>query len=138
MSVNFAYNQCLTGTQVERTLEASKVQKFCYSDVSYSQYSKMYEPCSRGANIVKKVIAPISAIGFGVVLSIYHLAKSIFMGIPKMIFAGESKTFKSHFFTAARDVEHGFGWLVTIFNDKYGSYLVEDAQYHKLLYKYFL
>ncbi len=138
MSLNFAYASCLAGSPASRAEEAISNQRFSYGNVTYASYSELYKPCEKNARIVKKVIAPVCGIGYGIVLSVYQLALALFIGVPKMMAGKSNGYFKAHYFTAVRNVEHGFGWLATIFNDKWGSYLVEDAQHHKCLYQYFI
>lgn len=49
----------------------------------------------------------------------------------------DSSHLKFHLYTALRNAELGTGWLVRIFHDRMGSFLIEEAQYHLSQYKLF-
>lgn len=138
MSNNFAYGACLGGNTESRGWEAIEDQKFSYGNVTYSKYAEVYQPVPKNALIFSKVVAPIFVIGYGVVKSIYHLALALFKGTAKWISQKDSSYFKSHLYTAAREVEQGTGWFIRIFHDRLGSYLIEDAQHHVSMYKFFI
>ena len=138
MSVNFAYSLCLSGTAESRATEAIKNQCFIQSDVSYSAYSKVYKPNPKKTLIFGKAIAPFAFIGYGIIQSVYHVALAIFKGVALWLSQNDSCYFKSHYFSAVRHVEQGSGWLIRIFHDKLGSFLIEDAQYHISHYKLFI
>src|SRR3569832_2034424 len=103
-------------------------QRFSYGDVTYSTYVGKYEP--KGYEL-RKIVAIPAALFAGVVKSVYHLAKAFFLACR-----GESIHANANAYRVARDMEEALGWLITLFNDKKGSYLVQESLFQKACYSH--
>jgi hypothetical protein len=106
---------------------------FSYGNATYASYEKKYE--SR-CYLQRKIRAIPAALLTGTIHVIYHLAKAVLYGIPKACL-GEGRHFKANIYRLTRDMEEALGWLVTLFDDKRGSYLVQESLFHKECYHYF-
>jgi hypothetical protein len=118
--------------EIEKHIKESS-QCFSYGSVNYPAYEGKYTP---KGYIQRKIVAIPAALWAGIVKSIYHLAKVVFYGIPKACI-GESRHIKADVYRIARDMEEALGWLVTLFNDKRGSYLIQESLFQKECYNYF-
>ena len=105
--------------------------RFSYGDVTYSTYKAKYNPEKW---IQRKFVAIPAALYAGVVKSVCHLAIAFFHCIPKGPF---NRHFNADIFRIARDMEEALGWLITFFNDKSGSYLVQESLFQKECYNSF-
>lgn len=107
-------------------------QQFTYGNVNFQKFTDKY--------IVegwfgRKIIA-LPPIVLGTVKAVYHLAEAILGGL--IIHSSDTKYLKSKLFCVARDLQESFGWLATLFSDKYGQYHVQESRFHKLCYDCFL
>ncbi|MFA6915360.1 MAG: hypothetical protein WC222_03105 [Parachlamydiales bacterium] len=108
-------------------------QSFSYGDATFPKYEGYYQ--SKGSTQRKIVAIPL-AIFSGLVKSIYHLAKAIFYGIPRACI-GDGSHFFANIYRFTRNLEEALGWIVTLFNDKRGSYLIQESLFHNACYSYF-
>gem|GEM_PF-4779093 len=68
--------------------------------------------------------------------TIYHVALTIFQGIPKACF-GNFLPLKNNVYCLVRDVEEALGYVLTLFSDRLGTYLVQESLFQKECYAYF-
>lgn len=118
--------------EVEKYIK-EKPQRFSYGHVTYPDYDAEYKS---GGYVQRKMIAIPSALIAGIVKLIYHFAIGIFVGIPKAC-CGENKYLKVAAYRMVRDLEEALGWIITLFNDKRGTYLVQESLFQKECYSYF-
>lgn len=78
----------------------------------------------------RKVIALPAALLTGVLLTVYHLAKALLFDLPQF----KLDPFKADLFKFHSDLRQGFGWLLTLVNDAWGSYLVNQSRFQKECY----
>ncbi len=108
--------------------------QFCYGTASPKNFYEQYDAVGYGQNaILRKVIAIPYVCTFGLVKTIYHLASALFVGIPQSI-QGNRHSLTLSLYCIARDLQESCGWFVTIFSDKVGSYLVQEALFQKECY----
>lgn len=88
----------------------------------------------------RKIVAIPQALFTGVIESIYDFVSGIFGYYRIIAYLGDAdranQFFKSKCFCIVKDFQKSLGRLVTLFNDCYGQYLVEDSLFHKQCYKY--
>lgn len=107
-----------------------KVLSFSYEKALYSNYNDHYQP--EGA-IKRKIMAIPQALFSGIILSISHLMKAIFYGIPKAC-TKDFNPLKKNAYSLVRDLEEALGWGIIIFNDKKGFELIQKSRSHKKCY----
>lgn len=107
--------------------------KFNHGVVSRHEFNRNY---SKEGWQGRKVVALPLALWNTIVKTIYTLAKLIIL-FPIKIFK-ERSDLTAHFYHIIRDLEEGLGWLATLFNDRYGQFLIQDSQFHKKAYNNFL
>lgn len=140
MSVNFEinsyYNVVKEKPNVFKAIlnHTKSSVKFKCVDVEVQEFNKKY---SSEGWFRRKVFALPAAIWSGVVKTIYHLAKAIIIGFLKAL-SDDGKYFQSQLFYTGRDLQESFGWLVSLLNDRYGQYHIQESGFHKSLYNYFL
>ena len=106
-----------------------------YEGVSYGLFKQKYS--DQGWRIRKLVAMPKAC--WAVAKSVSHFAKMIL--IAPFSHLGETFGSKSHFaikkerYTAYRDLQEAFGWLILIFSDRIGSYHVQEADFHRFAYQ---
>lgn len=109
--------------------------RFSYG-TSYSSFASKYEPRkytviqfarAKAANILVGTLGVVCTI-IGLVASIFLACKSLFKSNMELKFT---------FFHLARIFEATLGNLVSLFHNKLGSYLIEDAGFHVTAYHYF-
>jgi len=118
------------GTSIGEYASAKPLQ-FSYGDAKYEVYGEKY---SNQNEFGRKVIAIPAAICTGLLPIIIDIAKIVFHGIPKAI-AGQSSHLKGHVFTLIRHLEKSLGWIMAIFHDKVGTFLISEADFHLDIYK---
>jgi Flp pilus assembly protein TadD len=142
MSVNFENTSYLDAIKRNvKLIDEGKIQSFAnanpqfhYGDVSFKKFCNYYSP---GGWCGRKVYALPLAIWSLVIKTIYHLAKAVIVGIGKAC-SGDSRCLKAHIFYVGRDFQEAFGWLVSLFNDRYGQYHIQESVFHKSCYDSFL
>lgn len=133
-----AYFQAVSENATFKTPEliaehAQKNQSFTYGTVCFNDFSKKYSCRGWGA---RKVAALPLAAWSGLVQTIYHLCKLIFLGLPAAL-CGKTGYLKASAFSIVRDLQEGLGRFILLFNDKYGVYLVQKSTFHKECYQQF-
>ncbi len=113
---------------------AKRSPQFFYGDVSYQEFAKNYSPKGWAG---RKIMALPAAVWSGTVKVIYHIAKGILWGIPKLVFSRDIRFLKAQCFHIARDGQEAFGRLVSLFNDRYGLYHTQSSTFHKTCYDCF-
>lgn len=108
----------------------SRELKFKYGDVNFQNFKVHYVPSGW---LGRKIVALPHAAWSGIVKSTYHLAKAVFVGIPKAFF-DKGEYFQVQCYHIARDFEASLGWLITMINDKFGCYLIEESDFQKGCY----
>lgn len=134
--------------------------KFKYGNVGFREFNDTY--ASIEGWLGRKIRALPVFVCLGVVKTIYHLATIILQGIVCGTLAGAIRVgairveinnqkvdpslltslfvsaifqhFKKKSFYLVRDLQEAFGWLATIFSDRYGQYYVQESQFHKSCY----
>jgi hypothetical protein len=84
--------------------------------------------------IGRKLIALPAAFWSAIIKALYHLAKAIFIGIPKEVFCEQNDYFKIHFFTSLRNLQESYGWFTGLFNDRYGQFHVQKSAFQIACY----
>jgi len=69
--------------------------------------------------------------------TIYHLSRTIFIGIPKAV-KGQTEILQCHAFYVLRDIQEIVGRIKFLFNDPNGLYLIQESQFQKKCYDMFL
>jgi len=141
MNVKFERNSYLKAVQKNEDLnDDNKIfnhvktgLQFKYVDVSPQKFNEKY---SAKVWVGRKFVALPAVIWSGVVKTIYHLVKAILIGMIARL--GDKKYLKVQFFHVARDLQESFGWVATLFNDKYGQYHIQESKFHKSCYNFFL
>jgi len=110
---------------------SAKPLQFSYGDAKYKVYGEKY---SNQNEFGRKIIAIPAAVCTGLLPLIIDIAKIVFHGIPKAI-AGQSSHLKGHVFTLIRHLEKSLGWVVAFLNDKAGTFLISEADFHINIYK---
>ncbi|ADI37599.1 putative uncharacterized protein [Waddlia chondrophila 2032/99] len=134
--------------------------QFNYGNVGFREFNDTY--ASVEGWLGRKVIALPVFFCLGVVKTINHFATIILQGIVYGTLAGAIRVgaikielnnqkvapslltslflsvvferFKKESFYLVRDLQEAFGWLATIFSDRYGQYHVQESQFHKSCY----
>jgi DnaJ-domain-containing protein 1 len=120
--------------------------QFQYGNTNYKNFSEKYR-CNTKLWIGRKISALPLAIWSATVKMIYHLAKALFLGplfffIPEKYVANnipysdEGRYLKSQIFHIGRDLQESLGRLVSLFDDRYGLYLIQESQFHAACYDY--
>lgn len=123
---------------LERSFEEPKnALHFHYGRVTYKNFSIEYENCSaKNQSLSRKCQAfPRALWVIGEI--VYHLVKMIFSGIPKLM-CGNKKYLLGYAFYVIRDFQELFGRLVSLFFDQYALYHIEESQFQKKCYNFFL
>lgn len=107
---------------------------FKYGDIENQQFNQKY---SIEGWLGRKITALPRAIWSGVVQPIFHLALAILIGIPK-ICLGKSEYLKVQLYNGARDLQEAYGHLVTLIHDRHGQFHVQESQFQKFCYQYFV
>jgi hypothetical protein len=81
----------------------------------------------------RKIIAIPNALYSGILKTAYHTALIVFRGVPDATFK-DTCSLRVNTYHLIRDLEETCGWIVTLFHDKVGSYLVEESLFHKAAY----
>ncbi len=139
MTIDFENTSYLEAVQENNNLRsrseifnhANKNLKFTYGDVTLQKFNKNY---SSDGWFGRKIIAIPKAAWSLAVKTIYHLVKAILVGII-MAISDSGKYFKTHCFCIVRDLQESFGWLISIFNDKFGQYHIQESQFQKSCYE---
>jgi len=117
--------------KLEEQIE-DNVQLFSYGEMNYQSFEGKY---SSENYRKRKVIAIPHALLSGVIKPIYHLAQAIPL-IPQLIFGKRNQSVVP-IYRVARDMEESSGWIVTLFHDKLGSYIVQESRFQQQCYSYF-
>ncbi len=104
---------------------AKEHPQFHYGNVSFQSFCKEY---SEEKWMLRKVIAIPYALLTGILRTIYDLIVAV------LKLRQDFQSSKLACYRAARDLQEGAGWLVTLFNDKYGSYLIQKSYFHRQCY----
>lgn len=143
MSVKFEKNSYLEAFNKNESLKndegifkyvKEKGLRFKYGDVSFQKFNTNY---SAKGWIGRKVIALPMAIWAGIFKAIYHLAKMIFIGYPKIFFKGEVEYLAVQGPYLRRDFQEAYGRLASLFNDRYGQFHIQESQFQKTCYECF-
>lgn len=117
--------------------EAKSNLHFQYSNISYQQFSNEYSLVNQKDARFDRQMKAIPYALWTVVKVVCHVAQAIFIGIPKFAF-GDQKSLQAHIFYIIRDFQEIFGRIFSIFHDQYGLYHIEESQFQKECYDYFL
>lgn len=107
---------------------------FKYGEVEKEQFYFKY---SEEGWLGRKITALPKAAWSGLIHSTYHLALAILIGIPA-VFKGEGKYLIVQLFSFARDLQCAYGYLTSLINDRYGQFHIQESQFQKSCYHYFL
>lgn len=96
---------------------------FIYSKISYQRFSQTFtEP-----GWLRRKIIVLPMVVFGLLKTILYVATAIFT----------ATYYKAHSFYIARELQETFGWLVSLINDRYGQYHIQESDFHKSFYNYY-
>lgn len=104
---------------------------FSYGNVNYSNYQY-----NSNNYLFRKLMVVSGCVEAGIVGVVSHLARAILYGIP-MACIGKKYHFKADLYRVVRDLQEGLGWIVTLFHDRAGSYLVQESIFHRKCYDQF-
>ncbi len=102
-----------------------------HAKVSLNDYSKEY--CTEGWQGRKIVALPKALIGV-VGETATFVANTVFDALQNC-FSDHPKSIKAHCFIFIRGLEGVLGQILTLFHDRVGSYLVDDARFHQECYR---
>src|SRR5262245_12335094 len=85
----------------------AKHGQFHYGKISFEQFSRKYSP--EGWEKRKITALPL-ALNCALIMTVYHLAKAVFIGIPKAC-SGNTNYLLSDLFSIGRDLQEAFGRL---------------------------
>lgn len=108
--------------------------QFKYGDVDQQHFNVKY---SSVGWLGRKMIALPTAAWIGVVQTSYHLALVVLIGIP-LLCLGKAEHLKVQVFNLARDFQGCYGCLVSLFNDRYGQFHIQESEFQKACYQYFM
>jgi hypothetical protein len=129
--VNFRnYQQILSDRGWVESEHLSDPFQFSYGNVTLEEYSDSYRSAHWQG---RKIWAIPQALWTGVVMTTYHLGRGILLDLPRACF-GNTDALKISAFKVARYLEQFLGWLITLFNDRVGSYLIVDGLFHVEFY----
>lgn len=137
MSVEFdntAYYQAFISEHTLDKVGMKNNQKFSYNEVKNDQISKFHNDSGW---LGRAIIALPAAAWCGIAKVIYHLAKATILcalGVSDK----PGIYFKVQIYSAVRDLQESFGYILAVFSDKQGSYHKEQASFHKSCYECFL
>ena len=112
--------------------EAKNRLTFEGAHVDFAQFSSQYS--SKGWVKRKIVVLPMM-VWSGVVKTTYHLVLVIFYGIFRW---DRGRYAQAYVYCVARDVQEAFGRFVSLFNDRYGLYHIEESQFQKIIYEHYI
>lgn len=113
-------------------VQSSQNQLFHYGEATFKHYSTRCN--GRGWEARKIQSLPFALVGF--LKTIYQFTIALILSIPHAL-QGQSDLNKTSFFKVARELEESCGWIITLFNDKLGTYLIAEAQFQKQCYGIF-
>lgn len=110
----------------EKQLKKSSLS-FDYGQVSLADFSKRYSTYELSSRKIQAIPKMLIA---GLIKTTYHLATII-------LFSYGYCEHKIKVYNLLRDFEEAFGHLITLFNDRIGSYLVQRSLFHKECYNFY-
>jgi hypothetical protein len=127
-------------TSIERDAKASL--EFQYGHVTYQKFSDQYrDRClfmvEGKEDLFDRRIKALPCAVWALAQLIYHIAKTIFCGIP-LIFQGREKYLQTYVFYVVRDFQEIFGHIISLFYNQYGLYHIQESQLQKTCYDCFL
>jgi hypothetical protein len=131
MSISFEKNNYfhLINKDEKTIIEYAKIHsQFSYGDVTYGDFAAQVD--SEGW-LERKLVALPLAFWSGVVMTIYHLAQALFSAVV----CDADKTL--YLYSVGRDFQESFGRVVSLFNDTYGQYHIQESQFNKTCYECF-
>lgn len=130
MSINFknnCYFQCNHQTEDEVKDAIRNVKTFKYGNVAYKEFKTTY---NKDGWFGRKIIALPRALWSLIVKTIYNV-----FGILFTAMFNKEADLKLYSYHIARDLQEGFGWLLTIINDTWGAYHRQESLFHQQCYK---
>jgi hypothetical protein len=94
-------------------------------------------PNEKGFKCKQKLIALPLAFWSVVVKIIYHVCKGIFLTMT-CEFMDKNRYLIAHGFHVLRDVHESYGYVMSIFNEKYGNFIIQKCQFHRDCYNMFI
>ena len=133
MFVGFQKSFYLSSIEEDKLSQDEKAfnLQFHYGNATYKKFSEKY--VAKGW-IRRKIEALPLVLWSAIVETIYHLGKALILGIPKS-FSSEGNYLKAQIFYIGRDFQESFGRLVSLFNDRYGLYHIQESRFHKNFYE---
>jgi len=103
--------------------------QYQYGHISYTKFSEKY---SDNGWESRKIIALPAMLWTGIIMSLYHLTNAILQKREN------ERSAQINHYLFKRNLQEGYGWLITLINDKQGSYEVQESQFHKICYDKFV
>lgn len=128
MILNSLYSSIAFKREAHFEEEYFKVIKYQYGNPSYDEFSRRY---SGEGFLKRKVIALPKFFRIIFVKTLMHILITLNKSLKK-----KRNTAKLNFYKVIRDIEEASGWLITIFHDKIGSYLVQESKFQKKCYSH--
>ncbi len=117
--------------------QAKSALHFQYGRVSYKSFSIEYAALEENEERCERKIKAIPTILWKICELVYHVAITIFIAIPKLLFR-EVDYFQAHIFYLIRDGQELYGRVMSLFHDQYGLYYIQGSQFQKACYDCFL
>ena len=103
--------------------------KYNYVDVAYQSFTENYQAVGLSS---RKLKAIPNAFYNGILKTIYHIANVILV----KNYVNNKECLRAMAFYVLRDLTSSVGWIVTLFNDKFGQYLVQKSEFHISCYDF--
>jgi hypothetical protein len=131
-----AFQKCLDcDTEENRESKICNRLVFQQGQVGYREFSNNYTASGWfGRKVTTLLLLPITLIE-NVVQTIIHLATALIFGIFK---SDRGRSSRAYLYCVVRDIQQLFGNFLLLLHDKAGLYHLQESQFHKKSYTYYL
>lgn len=114
---------------------AKENPQYHYGTVNESDFSDVYSV----EGSFERMLWAVPGALWNLAKAVYHFALAILHGTPLFYFTDYKNYFDAKLFTAGMDLQEAFGRIVTLVpnQDRYGLYLIEEAQFQRSCYNCF-
>lgn len=136
MHLNEAYARAafpnISKEQRTELVQSGQRQLFKYGEATYRQYAMAY----KGEGWEGRKVVALLMIIPGALKTIYSFGVALIFSLPHILLDQTDK-FNTHFYHATRELQEYNGWVITLFNDMLGTFLVAEARFQKQCYEDF-
>lgn len=112
--------------------------QFSYAVVDRQSYDNQYFMHAQDEHHTTRWLCAVPCMAFALAKVVYHVAKLVFLELPKSICCAQ-KSLKMHTFYIARDGEEFIGYFFALLTaHETGRYWIESSSYNKDAYDEFL